>query len=203
MKKLKEQLLPQLLVIYLRYLVGGAFLFASFIKIKGLRFTTNSGALEPIQSNWHFFETLYQSGMYWQFLGWGQLIAGGLLMTQRFAFLGALVFLPILTNVFVITISYNFGNTPIITGLMLLSNLFLLVWDWNKTRVLINLPLQEDKPNRIENNIIWVITGILLFLFTSVYRILVDEYVFIFWLLNYSLIGLGGLIFWRIKMLKK
>ena len=70
------------------------------------------GADEPIDSAWHMFETLYRSGLWWKFLGLGQIIAGLLLMTQRFSKLGALMFLPIIANVFVITVSYDFRGTP-------------------------------------------------------------------------------------------
>ena len=88
----------------------------------------------------YFFEMMYQSGLYWQFLGWAQLLAGLLLLTQRYALLGALVYLSIIANIFVITISYDFAGTSVITGLMLLAGLLLLAWDWNRLRVVINLP---------------------------------------------------------------
>ena len=90
--RLRQQYWPTIFIIYLRYLIGGAFVFSSIIKIQGHRFTTDSGADYPINSAWHLFETLYQSGLYWSFLGWSQLIAGALLMTQRFAALGAVMF---------------------------------------------------------------------------------------------------------------
>ncbi|MCX6216055.1 hypothetical protein [Spirosoma sp.] len=140
--KLKQLILIQLFTIYLRYLIGGAFVFASIVKIQGQRFTTGSGAGAPIHDPWHFFETLYQSGLYWQFIGWGQLIAGFLLMTQVLSTLGAMMFFPIILNIFVITISYYFAGTPVITFLMLLANIYLLVWDWNRLRVVV-LPAQS------------------------------------------------------------
>ncbi len=126
MNKLKNKIWAQIFIIYTRYLIGGAFVFASLIKIKGTRFTTESGEFNPINSAWHFFETMYQSGLYWRFIGVGQLIAGFLLMTQRYAKLGALVNLPIILNIFIITLSYYFAFTPVITGLMLLANLALI-----------------------------------------------------------------------------
>ncbi len=119
MNRLKSYFLVQLFIIYTRYLIGGAFVFACMIKIKGKRFTTYSQEDAPLGSTMHFFEVLYQTGLYWQFIGWAQLLAGFLLMTQRFAKLGAVVNLPIILNVFVITISMEFGGTPVITGLML------------------------------------------------------------------------------------
>jgi hypothetical protein len=136
-EKLRSLTIIQLFTIYLRYLIGGAFVFASIVKIQGHRFTRDPGIGAPINDSWHLFETLYQSGLYWQFIGWGQALAGFLLMTQLFSTLGALMFLPIILNIFVITISYYFAATPIITFLMLLANIYLLVWDWPRLKVAI------------------------------------------------------------------
>ena len=60
---LKHSLLLQLAIIYTRYLVGGAFVFASLIKIKGHRFTqiADDGGGHSVG---HFFEMMYQSGLY-------------------------------------------------------------------------------------------------------------------------------------------
>lgn len=195
MQKIKNNFLAQLVIIYTRYLLGGGFVFASIIKIKGLRFTTESGENQTFGTAFHFFETMYQTGIYWQFLGWGQLIAGLLLMTQRYAKLGAIINFPIILNVFVITISMDFNYTPVITGMMLFANLVLLVWHWNELRTLIDLPLIADLPNRLEDQNSWVYTGILLFLFTAGYRLINDRYDPIFWFGICALIGLGGLVF--------
>jgi hypothetical protein len=195
MWKIKNNLIAQLIIIYTRYLLGGGFVFASLVKIKGMRFTTLSGENEAFGNAFHFFETLYRTGLYWQFIGWGQLIAGLLLMTQRYAKLGAVVNFPIILNVFVITISMDFNYTPVITGMMLFANLVLLVWHWDELRTLLNLPLITPVPNRIENQNSWIYTGILLFLFTAGYRVFIDRYDPILWLGICVLIGLGGLVF--------
>ncbi|MFT4737345.1 MAG: putative membrane protein YphA (DoxX/SURF4 family) [Cyclobacteriaceae bacterium] len=126
-KKVKSIIWLQLVVVVLRYQIGAAFVFANLIKIKGNRFTGDSGLDRPIDSARHFFETLYASGIYWKFIGFAQLIVGGLLMTKRFSRLGAIFFFPIILNVFVITISYDFNYTPVITGLMLLASVGLLL----------------------------------------------------------------------------
>ncbi len=134
---LKSLTAIQLFTIFLRYLIGAAFVFASIVKIQGKRFTTDSGISSPINDSWHLFETLYQSGLYWQFIGWGQLVAGFLLMTQLFSTLGAILFMPIILNIFVITISYYFAGTTIVAFLMLLANVYLLIWDWSRLKVAI------------------------------------------------------------------
>jgi hypothetical protein len=192
--RLRQWLLMQLFIVYLRYLIGAAFVFASLIKIKGHRFTTEDGTSAPLHSAWHFFETMYQSGLYWQFIGVGQLVAGMLLMTQRYARLGALLYLPIIANIFVITLSYEFGFTPVITGLMLLANLLLIWWEWPVLRVLVNqlpgsLPATQLGPNGI-----WELTGLSMFLLTFGYRALYDRYNILLWAGACLLLGLLGLV---------
>jgi len=191
---LRQRLLMQLFIVYLRYLIGAAFVFASLIKIKGHRFTTADGTAAPLHSAWHFFETMYQSGLYWQFIGVGQLLAGLLLMTQRYARLGALLFLPIIANIFVITLSFDFGYTPVITGLMLLANLLLVWWEWPILRVMLNqapgaLPAPQLGPSGT-----WELTGLALFLFTFGYRAFYDRYNILLWAGICLLLGLLGLV---------
>ena len=193
MNKLKNSVWANLFIIYTRYLIGGAFVFASLIKLKGHRFTSQSGANEPINTASHYFETMYQSGIYWQFIGLGQLLAGGLLMTQRYAKLGAIVNFPIITNIFVVTISYEFSGTPIITGLILLANILLILWDWNTLRILVNLPQIPQNTPSIEKHKIWEITGLVLFAFTFIYRVMIDQYDALFWFSICCLIGGIGL----------
>jgi hypothetical protein len=152
------------------------------------------GADEPIDSAWHMFETLYRSGLWWKFLGLGQIIAGLLLMTQRFSKLGALMFLPIISNVFVITVSYDFRGTPLITGLMLLANIMLVLWDWDEIKILINKTPVMDPMGRLENMKVWEITGLALFIFTSVYRLSVTGYNIFLWFSVCMIIGITGLV---------
>jgi hypothetical protein len=161
----KQTRLFQVFTIGLRYLIGAAFVFASIVKIEGQRFTSQSGQNEPIDTSWHYFETMYRSGIYWNFIGWGQLIAGFLLMSQRFSTLGAVAFFPIIANVFVITISYDFNGTPVITFLMLLGNIYLLLWDWDKFKVIVNPQTTRYIPNDMPfmQRKAWTILGIFYF----------------------------------------
>lgn len=189
-----RQLPVQLFIIYLRYLIGGAFVFASLIKIKGHRFTAADGSGAPVHSAAHFFETLYQSGLYWQFIGVGQLVAGLLLLSQRYARLGAVLFLPIIANVFVITLSYDFGYTPVITGLMLLGNLLLVGWEWPALRVVVYQPAVVVETSALYRDHVWELTGLALFLFTFVYRAWYDQYNLLLWMGSCLLLGLAGLV---------
>jgi uncharacterized membrane protein YphA (DoxX/SURF4 family) len=56
----------------------------------------------------HYFNALYATGFYYQFIGWAQLVAAILLLFPRTAHLGALVFLPIILNIAVLTNSVGF-----------------------------------------------------------------------------------------------
>lgn len=177
--KLKKYKLMQLAVIYIRYLIGFAWVFSSIIKIEGKRFTMYDGIQAPINSAWHMFETLYQSGIYWKFIGVGQLIVGALLLSQRFSLLGALCGLPIAANIFFITISYYFANTPLITGMMLIGNIALLVWDWDKLIVL--LEPKSFHYYRSESLMIydksWFYLGIFYFVMTVILRIFFFDFI--------------------------
>ena len=185
-------------VIYLRYLIGGAMVFSSIVKIKGERFTSADGATAPIKSAWHLFETLYQSGLYWEFLGWSQLLAGLLLMTQLYATLGAVIMLPITINIVVITLSYSFGGTPVITVLLLLANILLVLWEYDKLLPLFRVSSRQQEKallptTAVEAARIWNYLGVLLFLFTVVYVPLFERNP-IPWFLTCIILGLGGLI---------
>lgn len=202
MFKLKQLKWITIFVIYLRYLIGGAMVFSSIIKIKGGRFTTLHGINEPIHSASHLFETLYQSGIYWRFLGWSQLLAGMILMTQLYSALGAVMMLPITINIFVITISYYFAGTPIITSLLLLANVFLIVWEYEKLIPLFKsgeyqLSYTTTANKLIESDKLWAYLGVLLFAITSLYVVFFERRP-IEWFLTCILLGITGLIiFWR------
>ncbi len=192
---MKHNTWAQLSVVYQRYLIGFAFVFASMVKIEGLRFTTDSGADNPIDSAWHFFETLYESGLYWRFIGLAQFITGALLVTQRYSKLGAVLFLPIIANVFVITISYDFNGTPIITGLMLLSTLFLLYWDWDSLKVLFNKTPSYSNQKRLEQDPIWMYIGLIFMGITVAAKLFIsNEKLLLFAILSLFPIGVIGLI---------
>jgi len=76
----------QLFTVYTRFLIGSAFVIASINmgKLKGISFPIDSAKDAPIHSAERFFETISNSGIYWQFIGWAQIISGLLLITQKF-----------------------------------------------------------------------------------------------------------------------
>ncbi len=104
------------------------FLPSGLTKLLGNRFTL-LGVETPVG---FFFEALYRSGFYWNFIGLAQLTAALLLVIPRTSLLGALLYFPIITNIVVITLSMGFRGTWVITLSMWLANLFLLCWHWDR-----------------------------------------------------------------------
>jgi uncharacterized membrane protein YphA (DoxX/SURF4 family) len=116
-----------------RVLLALGFTPSGLTKLLGNRFTI-LGLETPVG---FFFEALYRSGFYWNFIGACQLLAALLLLIPRTATLGALVYFPLILNIFVITVSLHFTGTPVITSLMLLASIYLLCWDADKLKPLI------------------------------------------------------------------
>jgi uncharacterized membrane protein YphA (DoxX/SURF4 family) len=120
---------------FTRILLALAFVPSGLKKLLGERFTL-LGTDNPVG---FFFEALYQAGWYWNFLGFMQLLVALLIVIPRTAFLGALMYLPIIINILVIVVAMHFRGTPIIAGLMLLANLYLLFWDYKKVKQIVSL----------------------------------------------------------------
>jgi hypothetical protein len=119
--------------LFTRILLAAGFIPTGMVKLVGERFTFGVSA-DPIGA---FFEAMYQIGLYWRFLGLSQVLAGALVLVPRWAHLGAAMFLPIMANIFVVTVALRFRGTPLITGLMLLAVVYLCAWDYHRFRGLI------------------------------------------------------------------
>lgn len=131
------------LAVVTRILLATGFIPTGLVKVLGRRFTTVPPTEGPI---WSFFEAMYQTGAYWQFLGWAQVIAGVMLLIPRTAALGAICFLPIMLNIFVITIALDFGGTAVVAALMLLAVVFLVLWDFHLWKKLVSPTPTFDPP---------------------------------------------------------
>ena len=121
------------LTVLTRILLAAGFIPTGMVKLLGQRFTTLPGS-NPIGA---FFEAMYQTGVFWNFMGAAQVLAGVLLLIPALAHLGALVFLPVLACIVAIVTGVGFGaGTILVTVLMLLAVLYLLAWDYGRFRSL-------------------------------------------------------------------
>jgi uncharacterized membrane protein YphA (DoxX/SURF4 family) len=106
------------------------FLPSGFVKIMGERFT----ALSVKHPMGHFLEALHRTGYYYTFIGILQVIAAILLLVPRTATLGALVYFPIILNIWILSWAVRFEGSFVSAPLMVLANLYLLCWDYDKLK---------------------------------------------------------------------
>src|SRR5215212_2108810 len=129
----------QIFTAFARVLLAIGFIPPSIKKILGQPFTVLPDS-NPVG---HYFNALYETGFYYEFLGWGQLVAAILLLLPRTAHLGALVFLPIIANIAVLTSSVGFAGTNYITALMLVAATYLVAWDYDRLKPILFSKRQE------------------------------------------------------------
>lgn len=142
-----HELLPARVFTWItRLLLAVAFLPSGLVKLQGERFT-RLGIETPVG---FFFEAFYRTGFYWNFLGAAQLLAAALILIPRTRVLGALVYFPIILNIFLITLAMHFRGTPFVTGLMLLGSVWLLLWDVRILRCLFLPPSEHSHGSRNE-----------------------------------------------------
>ncbi len=79
----------------------------------------------------------YGLGLFARFVAMGQVVAGGLLLTQRFATLGAVMSFPMLLCILMVTISLQWQGTPYVNAVFLAMNSYLLAYDYHKLKFLI------------------------------------------------------------------
>ncbi len=125
--------------VFCRVVLALAFIISGIVKIKGERFAAGLSSNHPLG---HYFDALYQTGYYYTFIGVAQVIIALLLLIPRTALLGALMYFPIILNIFVLTYAVRFEGTRGAT-FMLLANLYLLCWDYNRIKYI--LPFKQVK----------------------------------------------------------
>jgi hypothetical protein len=124
---------------YLKYLywasslsLGVGFVLSGLRKMPGIKFT-QLPISNPVGL---FFEGMYATGAYWNFIGYYQIVVGIVLISPWYRKISPLLALPVTVNIFGVSIGLGMQGTPVITALMLLANLFLIVWQWKTYRPL-------------------------------------------------------------------
>lgn len=111
-----------------RLLLAMAFLPTGMVKLLGRRFTL-LGVDHPVG---FFFEAMYRTGPWWHFIGAVQVAAALCLLFPATATLGALLFLPVVTSILLITWGVGFQGTVWVVAGMLLSAVYLVCWDGDR-----------------------------------------------------------------------
>lgn len=123
----------QLFTAFVRILIGLSFIPPSIPKILHKPFTMLPDT-NPVGA---YFNALYNTGYYYEFIGWSQLIAAVLLLIPRTSHIGAMMFFPIIINIAVLTNAVGFVGTWLITILMAVAGLYLVAWEYDRLKPLI------------------------------------------------------------------
>jgi hypothetical protein len=124
--------------ILVRVLLVLAFVPSGLVKIMGEPFTTLPVS-DPVG---YFFAGFFSAPGYYRFVGVAQWAAAGLLLIPRTAMLGAALYLPIIVNIFAITLAIgpSIAGTRVVTGAMVCANVYLLCWDWDRWKHIFATP---------------------------------------------------------------
>lgn len=129
----------QYFAIFNRIGLAAGFIISGLVKIMGERFASGLCVNHPMG---HYLEALFQTGYYYPFIGIIQVTAAFLLLIPRTTTLGAIIYFPIILNICILAYAVRFEGTRI-TTLMLLANIYLLCWDYERLKYI--LPCKHSK----------------------------------------------------------
>lgn len=144
--------------IFCRVSLGYAFIAAGMVKILGERFASGLSHLHPMGA---YLEALHHTGYYYTFIGVAQVLAGLLLLIPRTVLLGALLYFPIILNIWILSYAVRFEGSIVTSPLMVMANLFLLVWHYDRLRYLLPVKKFDDhtffkKPEKYNWQFPWI-----------------------------------------------
>ena len=129
--------------IFCRLTLAFAFIVAGMVKIVGERFASGLSTKHPMGA---YLEALHHTGFYYTFIGIAQVVAAILLIIPRTITLGALIYFPIIINIWLLSFAVRFEGSFVTSPLMVLANLYLLVWNYDRLKYI--LPFKKF-PNYI------------------------------------------------------
>lgn len=137
--------------VFNRIALAAGFLPSGFVKIFGERFTDLS-VNHPLGN---YLEALFYTGYYYTFIGILQVTAAILLLIPRTATLGAVIYFPIILNICILSLAMRFDGSLVSSPLMVLANLYLLCWDYDKLKFILPFKREntlDSSTSQIESN---------------------------------------------------
>ena len=131
--------------IFCRVALAAGFLPSGFVKINGERFT----ALSNNHPMGHYLEALFHTGYYYPFIGVMQMTAAILLLIPRTAVLGAMIYFPIILNICILSLSVRFDGSLISSPLMVLADLYILCWYYDRWKYILPFTKHQTLGNPI------------------------------------------------------
>jgi len=129
--------------VFNRLALAAGFIPSGIVKIMGERFASGLSANHPMG---HYLEALHTTGYYYTFIGVVQVTAAILLLIPRTGTLGAFLYFPIILNICILSFAVRFDGSLFTAPLMVLANLYLLGWDYDKWKFILpfNRPAISD-----------------------------------------------------------
>ena len=120
--------------VFNRLALAAGFIPSGMVKILGERFASGVNANHPMG---HYLEALHTTSYYYTFIGVVQVTAAILLLIPRTTTLGAFLYFPIILNICILTFAVRFDGSLFTAPLMVLANLYLLCWDYDKWKFIL------------------------------------------------------------------
>lgn len=124
--------------VFCRLALAYAFIVAGMVKIVGERFASGLSVNHPMGA---FLEALHHTGYYYTFIGIAQVVAAILLIIPRTVILGALLYFPIIVNIWLLSFALRFEGSIVTSPLMVLANLYILIWNYDRLKYL--MPIKK------------------------------------------------------------
>ena len=135
--------------IFNRIVLALGFIPAGMVKILGYRFADGLSVIHPMG---HYLEALLFTGYYYTFIGVAQILAGVFLLIPRTVTLGAVIYFPIILNICILSFSVRFDGSLLTAPLMVLANLYLLCWNYDKIKYILPFKIKEtSEPQNYSN----------------------------------------------------
>ena len=139
--------------IFCRFSLAYAFIVAGMVKIVGERFASGLSEIHPMGA---YLEALHHTGYYYTFIGIAQVLAAILLIIPRTVTMGAILYFPIIVNIWVLSLAVRFEGSLVTSSLMVLANSYVLVWNYDRLKYI--LPFKKysnygilQKPKKYNN----------------------------------------------------
>lgn len=137
-KKVRTNFWHALFYLFCRCSLALGFIVAGYVKIIGERFASGLAVKHPMGA---YLEALHHTGFYYPFIGIAQIAAGVLLLIPRTVLFGALLYFPIILNIWVLSWAVRFEGSLVSSTLMILANLYILLYNYDRLKFV--LPVGE------------------------------------------------------------
>jgi len=129
--------------IFNRLALAAGFIPSGMVKIMDERFASGLSVNHPMGG---YLEALHHTGYYYTFIGIVQITAAIMLLIPRTVTLGAFLYFPIILNICILTFALRFDGSIFTAPLMVLANLYLLGWNYEKWKYILpfNRPANDN-----------------------------------------------------------